>query len=343
MKKKLSFVVLFAIVFVLVTSACTTEKSAETGKADLSEIKIELTPGVIPTFDDIKIPADQKITIAYLSQSQTFQFQTYMGDAMKDEVAKYGGQVKMNIYDAQGVAATQVSQAEDAVVSGCDVVILNAVDSEACKPAVETIVNAGIPLITVNTEVTNNELAYSYVGVDDIDVGRILMNCIGEAIGGEGTINILAGQLGHPANERRRQGVDEVMKEKYPKISIAAMQSGDWERNRAMNVAEDWISSDSHPDGIIAFNDDMAIACANAYQAAGIKDIKIVSVDAVEEALLRVKDGSIYASVSQSANTEGMASVSLAICAALGVKVDPVYYIEPVAVTAELVDEYLTN
>ena len=115
-----------------------------------------------------------------------------------------------------------------------------------------------------------------------------------EALNGKGKINIVQGLLGHPANENRMTGIQTALKD-YPDITINATQAADWDRAKAMNVTEDWLSGGGDFDGIIALNDEMAISVSNALTSAGKTGVKVVGIDAIDEALELVKSGGMAA------------------------------------------------
>lgn len=316
-----------------------TDEPAEDSSADA--LPFELESGVVPTYDDIVIPDGVELTIGYLAQNDSDQFNVFLGQVIEDEIAKYDGKIKLIRSDAQSQASVQVSQAEDMAIKTPDVVIMNAVDKEASAPAVQKLVDAGIPVVLLNTNVANVELATSYVGIDDYEVGVLLAQMVGEALDGEGTVNVIQGLLGHPANERRWVGVQDEFKANWPNITIGSSQAADWDRGKAMNVTEDWISAGAESfDAILSLNDEMAIASGNALQAANI-DVPIVGADALDEMLDLIVEGKMYGTVFQNGNVESRCAVSVAIAAALGVTVDHEYMIPNEVVTAENVESYI--
>lgn len=301
---------------------------------------VSASGAVVPTPAEIKIPEGTVITVGYLAQNETDQFCVNMGNALKAEAAKFGSSVELIASDAQGQAANQVSQAENMIAKEVDAVIMSAIDQDACAPAVEAIVNAGIPLITLNTVTVNNDLATAYIGVDDTQAGETAMQIMADALGGKGNVNVILGQLGHPASEYRWTGMNTILAN-YPDMKIGASQPADWDRAKAMNVTEDWLSSGNKFDGILACNDEMAISAAHALTAANVKDVKVVGVDALGEALELVKSGAMTGTVFQDAISQGRGALDLAVAAAVGMTIEKEYLIPFQKVTAENVDEYL--
>lgn len=344
MKKFKILAILLVLMMVLVS--CGQNKSSDEPSTDPDNTGAPDTPIVsasgatIPLANEIKIPEGKVIKVGYLAQNETDQFNVFMSQALRAEAEKFGASVKLEVADGQSQAATQVSQAEDMVAKGMDVVIINCIDQNACAPAVKGIVDAGIPLITVNTVPVNNDLATAYVGVNDILAGEVAMQIMADALGGKGTVNVILGLLGHPASENRWTGMQNVLKN-YPDIKIAASQPADWDRAKAMAVTEDWISSGNKFDGIIACNDEMAISAAHALSAANVEGVKIVGVDAIDEALALVKSGKMTGTVFQDAVSQGRGSLDIALAAVLGMEIEKEYVIPFQSVTKDNVDDYL--
>lgn len=329
----------------------TTVTPAETEEASIALAENEETvessaTGASGTYEDIltaeelDIPEGQVIKIGYLAQNETFQFCIRMGEAIVDEVEKYGGQVELEMVDARGQATNQVSQAEDMVVKGVDAVIISAIDQDASAPAFDIVVAAGIPLISLNTVTVNNDIANTYVGVDDVEAGINTVKIMSEALGGEGNINIMKGLLGDPANENRMKGIKQEL-ENHPGLTVIAEQAADWDRGKAMNLTEDWITSGKEFDGIIAMNDEMGISAALALNSGGITDVKIVGVDALDEALELIKSGEMYGTVFQDADKQGRGALNAAVCAVLGKDLKAEYLIPFENITAGNVNQYI--
>lgn len=321
------------------SSAETESESAESESASSSSSSASGDASIV-TKDGIEIPEGETIKVGYLAQNENDNFNSILGQAIEAAANEYGGQVELLKSDAQSIAANQVTQAEDMVTRGVDVLIINAVDQDASAPAVSACTAAGIPVVAMNTLVSNIDECVSYVGVDDREAGKIALEIIVGAIGEEGTVNIVQGLLGHAANENRFTGIENAIAEEYPGISIGQTQAADWDRNKAMNIAEDWLPNADDIDAVIALNDEMAISVSNVFASAG-QDIPVVGIDALDEALELIIEGQMYGTVFQDAQGQGMSALNVAVMAALGEEVQAEYLIPFQPVTAENAEDYL--
>jgi galactofuranose transport system substrate-binding protein len=118
--------------------------------------------------------------------------------------------------------------------------------------------------------------------------------------GGKGSIVELQGTPGSaPANERRKAFADGIAKS--PGLKIIDSQSGNFERSGGKQVMEAFLKKHGKAINIVyAHNDDMALGAAQAIEEAGMKpgkDIVIVSIDAIREAVEAVAKGRINCTV----------------------------------------------
>lgn len=269
------------------------------------------------------------------------QFQVYMKKGMEEAASKLGDDYQVVFYDAKYDANKQLEEAENLISQKVDVAVLMPVDAEAAKPIALSFKKAGIPLISVNRKLANQELAVSYVGSDSVQSGEIEMEAMAKAMGGKGNIVILHGSYGHEPEIKRQQGYVNILKN-YPDIKIVAEDTGDWYRDKAMSITENWIQSGLKFDAVVAHNDEMAIGACLALEDAGLlKKILVGGIDATPEAIKFLKEGKLTVTVFQDAKGQGRKSIEVAAQVANGEKVDKEYMIPYELVTPEKADEYL--
>lgn len=240
--------------------------------------------------------------------------------------------------DGQGKAEVQISQVENFIAQHVDAILLIPFDKEGCAPAVQKAVAAKIPLVVFNAQVANVELANTYVGSDDIEAGRIEMQYIADLLGGKGNIAIIHGPNGHSAEVQRTEGNKEVLKN-YPDIQVLFEQTANWDRAQALSLTENWLQTGRPLNAIVAQNDEMALGAYKAIEAAGkAKDIPVIGIDAIADALKSVKEGKMAATVFQDAHGQGATAVEMAVNILKGEEVPKVVNIPFKLITKENVD-----
>ena len=85
----------------------------------------------------------------------------------------------------------------------------------------------------------------------------------------------------------------------------------DWDREKAMRLAENWIQAyEGDIDAIFCQNDEMAMGALQAVEAANLKDkIVVVGIDAIKDAKEAVKAGRLDATVFQDGYKQGYEAV----------------------------------
>ncbi len=188
----------------------------------------------------------------------------------------------------------QISQIQQFINQHVDAIIIAAVNSSTLGPQVAAAKAGGIPVVTVNLTVSDatQKDAISYVGPDDVAAGRQEAQGLMDAIHGKGGIVVLQGPLGQSGEIDRTKGIKEVLA-KNPDVKLLAMQPGNWARNQAYSVMQDWLSRYGNQIvGVIGENDDMAIGALQAMREKGLAGkIPVTGVDGIKDGMRAVRDG----------------------------------------------------
>ena len=94
-----------------------------------------------------------------------------IADSIKEELAKNGD--TLIVLDPQLDQAKQISQIEDMISQGIDLMFLNPVDWKGVKPALDALKAAGIPIVNFDAEVYDKDLVDSVVVSDNFQAGFV--------------------------------------------------------------------------------------------------------------------------------------------------------------------------
>ncbi|MHB1453446.1 MAG: substrate-binding domain-containing protein [Saccharofermentanales bacterium] len=245
--------------------------------------------------------------------------------------------------DGKGRAENQIYQVENFIARKLDVIILNPYSFEDCRAAVESANRAGIPILTVNNLVSNQDKCATFVGSDAVESGRIQMEAAAKKLNGTGNIVIFHGPIGHDAEIGRRKGVQEIL-DQYPDIEVIYEQSANWSREEGEAIMEIWLQSGERIDAVLAQNDEMALGALNAIKAAGnAGGILIYGMDGISDALEAISSGDLTGTVFQDAQGQGSGAIEAAIKIAKGQKVIKSIYIPYVFIDKANLSEYFTE
>jgi inositol transport system substrate-binding protein len=257
--------------------------------------------------------ADLKIGVAMSQFNDTYL--TYMREDMGKKAKEMGG-VDLQFVDGRNDVNKQLDQVQELIGKKVDALIVNPVDTAATENITKAATEAKIPLVYVNRRPDNPKLPAGVASVtsDDKEAGRMQMQYIADKLNGKGTVVILLGELSNNSTRDRTEGVKEVLK-KYPGIKIAEEQEGAWDRQKGMDITNNWLTQGRDFSAVLSNNDEMAIGAAMALKNAGKKqgDVLVAGVDGTPDGLAAVKKGQLTVSVFQDGKGQGEDSIDAAV------------------------------
>jgi galactofuranose transport system substrate-binding protein len=209
--------------------------------------------------------------------------------------------VELLVTDAQSSTPKQVSDIQDMIAQGVDVLFVPPREEEGLAPALESAREANVPIFLVDRE-ANAEICEDYVafmGSDFIRQGERAADWLAEATNERAKIVELQGTVGASVTADRGEGFAKAI-EKYPDMQVIASQSGNFSRAEGQNVMEQLIGAYPDLTAVYAHNDEMAVGAIQALKDAGFtpgEDVTVVSVDGTKDALRAIIDGELGATV----------------------------------------------
>lgn len=227
--------------------------------------------------------------------------------------------IELVVTDAQNDLNKQVSDVQDLIAQGVDVLLINPVDSAGIVPAVREANNAGIPVFAIDRaiDVSGDAQVVAQVASDNVFGGRLQARFVAEAIGDSGNVVYLAGIPGTSAARDREQGFTDELSQIAPDIEIVANQPAGFDRGEGLTVMQNILQSRSNIHAVVAANDSMALGAMQAIQQAGVTQpdgdpVVIVGFDAIDSALEAIRDGNMSATVAQQPSLMGVLGVTAA-------------------------------
>lgn len=283
--------------------------------------------------------AGEKVKMGVCMKTMSDTYSNKLGEAIKSYAAEKYPDVELTLMDAQADIAKQISQAEDLIAKKVNVLILNAQDAEGSAQVLTLCAAAGIPVVEVNTQTTNDNYV-SYVGSNDVEAGEMMGNHVNKLLNGKGNVVILEGNMGQSAQILRKQGLDNTILASKD-IKLLAILTADWARDKAMAITEDWLGKFPKIDAILCENDDMAMGALQAVESAGRQGIIIIGVDAIPDALHAVAAGRMTATVLQDAIGQAKSAVDVSYKVAKGEKVEKNYKVPFQLITKDNAKDFI--
>lgn len=228
-----------------------------------------------------KTAAEKKLKIGMSFQELDNLYFVTMKEALLQAASNINADVIVT--DASHNVSKQISDIEDMVQKGINILLINPADSAGVQSAVETAHAAGVVVVAIDAQA--NGPIDSFCGSKNYEAGKMAGDYLAKAIGGKGKVAILDGIPVVPILERVK-GFNDAIKA-YPDIQIVDKQNGKEERSVALDVTENMIQSHSDLVGIFSVNDGGSMGAISAIDGSG-KDIKLVSVDGNPEAIKEI-------------------------------------------------------
>lgn len=273
-----------------------------------------------------------KIGLCIYNQDDTFI--ASLRSVLENQAA---GLAELSVRDAQNNQNTQNNQVVELLDAGTDVMIVNPVDRTASIYLLRMAMQKDVPIVFINREPLKADLsqydkAY-YVGVDAKHQGYQSGETAAEYfrsvpqadLNGDGNMQlvIFKGEPGHQDAELRTQYTLLALHDKGVAVDLISEEVALWERSLGQERMAALLNTyDDHIECVISNNDDMALGAIDALKAAGYfsggKTMPVFGVDATASALEAIRQGSLYATVSNNADLQGAAALSLALLLARG-------------------------
>jgi inositol transport system substrate-binding protein len=243
--------------------------------------------------------------------------------------------VELSVVDGQSNSAKQSADVEAAIASGAQGIILAPTDVNALAPAVESVLKAGIPIVTVDRRVENTSVSVPHVGADNLAGGRSMAQWVIENFPNGAHIVLISGQPGSSSAIDRTRGIEVAFRTAGPQYQIVAEQSANWQREPGLTVTQNILTSLGRqiPQVILCEDDDMALGALEALRASGITGVKVLGFNATPEALARVRDGEMAATVEQSPARQARAALQQLVASIRAHTLIPGASITPILIT----------
>ena len=219
---------------------------------------------------------------------------------------------------------------------------------------------AGIPVVYINRQPDETEsdrwasdgLKATYIGADARQSGTFQGEEILETenkgdINGDGKVSYIMVQ-GDPENidaQYRTEYSIKALTDAGVEVDELLLQRGDWDQAKGQQIVQDALTQYGDDVEVVFCNNDaMALGALQAIQAAGRtvgKDIYLVGVDALTDAVQNIVDGNFTGTVFNDYFGQAQGAANLAVKFLKGEEVDPVNMVDYVKVTADNAQEIL--
>jgi D-xylose transport system substrate-binding protein len=232
--------------------------------------------------------------------------------------------IEHTIVNAEGDAATQQSQAEQAIAAGAGVIVLTSIDTGSGGTIIDLAKESDIQVIEYDRFNTGSSGGSAYVSFDNVQVGATMAEVLEPEIEALGK---------NPANVVELNGGEEdnnafLFKDGYDATVQKHVDDGSWKlvadqfvpgwgaNGEGQGIMEQILTdANNKVDAVFAANDNLAQQAINALEAAGVGPIPLSGQDAsaagIQNILLGKQTMTVYKPIQAEAETAVQAALAL--------------------------------
>ncbi len=179
-----------------------------------------------------------------------------------------------------------------------------------------------------------------HIGADNEAAGAKGADYIASVLGkdAKGPVLVIEGVSGSITGQKRARGFANELKKAAPGLTILASLPGDWDRQKAAEIANDTLRRAPNLAAIFCANDTMALGAVEAAREAGKDKLLVVGVDGNSDAVKSILAGRLNASVAQLPYLVGEQSIATMKKLLAGEKVDEFTYVPTFVLTKEVLE-----
>ncbi|MBP8214456.1 MAG: substrate-binding domain-containing protein [Propionivibrio sp.] len=198
----------------------------------------------------------------------------YWANRTQAELEKQYPGIKVVVKTA-GSAAEQANQVQDLqTVNKINTLVILPFESAPLTQPVAQVKNKGVFVTVVDRGLTDTSAQNAYVAGDNPGFGKVAAEFMAKELGGKGDLVILRG-IPTVIDNQRVDAFNAVIAAN-PGMKVLDAKHGNWNRDDAFKVMQDYLTRFKKIDAVWASDDDMAVGVQKAIEQAKRTDIKMV-------------------------------------------------------------------
>jgi ribose transport system substrate-binding protein len=250
-------------------------------------------------------PAAKHYTIAYVPGATGVAFYDTLLAGMKAKAASLGMSVTYQ-GSPDFAPSAQTPIVEAVCTKHPNVLVVSPTDPVAMAPAINTCLGEGIPVITVDTGLSNTSQLTSAITTNNDSGGKAAADYIGKALGGKGVVALMSLSPTATTQVERISSFQTEIKAAYPGITVLPVQYTAQATTSSETTARSILAAHPTVKAFFGSAEPNAEGVAAALKALGMTG-KVLNVgfDASPTEVSLLKSGGINATVAQLAGQEG--------------------------------------
>ncbi|MBG86490.1 MAG: LacI family transcriptional regulator [Verrucomicrobiales bacterium] len=266
-------------------------------------------------------PQPDKPEIALIMKSLANEFFKTMADGAEAHQTKNSDKYDLIVNGIKNETdlAAQVELVEQMIAQQVDAIVIAPADSKALVPVLKRAQEANVLVVNIDNKLDADilkeaGLSVPFVGPDNRAGAKQVGDALAAKLQKGDKVAIIEGVTTAFNGQQRRLGFEDAMK--AAGMKIVSTQSGQWEMDKANNIASAMLSEHQDLKAILCANDSMALGAVAAVNSANkTGKVAVVGFDNISAVKPMLEDGRILATADQYAGQ----LAAFGIEAALGV------------------------
>jgi simple sugar transport system substrate-binding protein len=248
--------------------------------------------------DSVDLTQKKDVTIAVITHGEGDSFWAVVKKGAEQAGKDLGVTVKYS--ESNNKPEEQAQLIESAVTEKVDGIAVSAPDPDAIRDAVKTAVDAGIPVITINSgaEESASLGAVTHVGQTETIAGEGAGAKLKEA--GVKKLICIVHEQGNIGLNQRCDGAKKGFGGDVENVQVTGVN----DISTTLTEIQSKLESDDSIDGVLALNPDIAVAARDAIAGASSK-AKLATFDLSGDVIKAIEDGEILFAVDQQQYLQG--------------------------------------
>ncbi len=264
-------------------------------------------------------PANAKPKVALVMKSLANEFFSTMAAGAEKHHAAHADAYDLLVNGIKNETdlAEQVSLVEQMVARQVNAIVIAPADSKALVTALKRAKDAGILVVNIDNKLDGDVLKQAglsvpFVGPDNRAGARRVGEVLAARLKPGDKVAIIEGIPTAFNGQQRRLGFEDAMK--AAGMNIVTVQSGNWEMDKANNVATAILSEHHDLKALLCANDNMALGAVAAIQTAGrAGKVLVVGFDNIGAIKPMLSDGRVVATADQHADQLAVFGIEAAL------------------------------
>lgn len=270
------------------------EDAGSTGEFNPDQAEDAMTIEEVREKNGEEVPVDSGKKLGVVMKSLSNEFWRTLQEGYEQAATDTGLTIDIQATTDEGDETGQQTMTEALTTQGVDALLMSPISDSNLTSAVESANDADVLTVNVNDGLIAE--ANHYVGPNAYQNGQLAAEWISGKLGDEGQVAIVVGMAKAFAARERTAGFKDWVSDNNSKLEIVAEQNADWDRQKAKELANTWITQYPDLKAIFCNNDDMALGVVEAVEESNA-DILVVGVDGIGEAYESIRAGKLDATV----------------------------------------------